>query len=159
MDTMADSSMYVIFLPDLLQYCPGPTGSRSLSLQISFNYHEMNSTERLKGTRSSIGGLRSLARQQEKSTTAELGLLLRRLSMCSCQCLNKAPISIIDKALIKPLLHLASQMPHHRGQIPSRTELPHHTARCELATWPWGQHMAKVQPINELYSDYHKCGI
>lgn len=79
--------------------------------------------------------------------------------MRSCQCLNKAPISIIDKALIKPLLHLVSQMPHHQGQIPSRTEPPHHTARCELATWPWGQHMAKVEPINELYSDYHKCGI
>ena len=79
--------------------------------------------------------------------------------MRSCQCLHKAPISIIDKALIKPRLHLASQMPHHQGQITSRTEPPHHTARCELATWPWGQHMAKVEPINELYSDYHKCGI
>lgn len=26
-----------------------------------------------------------------KSTTAEVGLLLKRLSMCSCQCLHKAP--------------------------------------------------------------------
>lgn len=121
--------------------------------------NELFCSETLKPTSSSVRALRPLARQQERCTTAEVGLLLRRLSMRSCQCLHKAPISIIDKALIKPRLHLASQMPHHQGQIASRTEPPHHAARCELATWPWGQHMAKVEPINELYSDYHKCGI